>query len=59
MLQRFGGFDAHEAFGDEILQNPKNAFNASLSAHASFDAMKMWLTPIKVCVLTTTTCSWD
>ncbi|EPS96388.1 hypothetical protein FOMPIDRAFT_88923 [Fomitopsis schrenkii] len=41
MLQRFGGFDAHEVLCDEILQSPKNAFTASMTAHAPFDALKI------------------
>ena len=54
-MERFGGFKDREVLGDEILQSPKNAFTASSFPHQLFDELRIWLTPVKACLLDTTT----
>ncbi|CDO71725.1 hypothetical protein BN946_scf184920.g9 [Trametes cinnabarina] len=45
MIERFGGFNAHEVLGHDNLHNPKNAFTATQTPHMYFDSLDLWLTP--------------
>ncbi|KAI0083345.1 hypothetical protein BDY19DRAFT_1060986 [Irpex rosettiformis] len=46
MLQHFGGFKAYD-LDNEILHSPKNVFTASQNPHLLFEALSIWLTPVK------------
>ncbi|KAI0372383.1 hypothetical protein BV20DRAFT_68663 [Pilatotrama ljubarskyi] len=47
-IERFGGFSAHDALGQDTLHSPKNAFTATYLPHSLFDALSLWLTPALV-----------
>lgn len=49
MIERFGGFKAHDVLGDDNLHSPKNAFISSTNPHMLFDRLDIWLTPAMVC----------
>ena len=48
MIERFGGFSAHDVLGEAALHNPKNAFTSSIDPHIAFDQLDIYLTPVKV-----------
>ncbi|RPD53568.1 hypothetical protein L226DRAFT_613839 [Lentinus tigrinus ALCF2SS1-7] len=47
MIAHIGGFDAQRILGDANLHSPKNAFILSHDAHAQFNKLDLYLTPVK------------